>query len=333
MDEIKLILEEIINKNNEDPKGYSIFGYNLDNNRVYDIYLPTRGNDFFYYMFYKNGIFFDYNLQIIDILNYKKSRILTKHLIERNFYKILTYNQFFIKDHDRLNYRDYQNPTKNDADLYISAGYDAYENEEFEDALDNYSEAINEKPYDADLYRARASIFNKQKDSKNAIIEICKSGISNPVSVSNIFDSTYYKLAETHRDTKNYKEAIHYYTIILNNSQASYFLSNRAKCFVAIGLYDSAINDMKTLLSEKKDSIGDLYDLGEIYLTASLDSEAKDIFQQILKFSPKSDNIMLAEMIETHFKGYKDKAKKHIQKIESANATSETSEDDFDFGF
>ena len=217
--------------------------------------------------------------------------------------------------------------------MYISAGYDAYENEEFDDALDNYSKAINEKPYDADLYRARASIFNKQKDSKKAIIEICKSGISNPVSISNIFDSTYYKLAETHSDTKNYKEAIHYYTIILNNSQASYFLSNRAKCFVALGLYDSAINDMKELLLNKKDNIGDLYELGEIYLTASLYSEAKDIFQQILKFSPKSDDVMFAGAIEMHFKRYKDKAEKHIQKIESANVIPETSEDDFDFDF
>ena len=103
MDKIKLILEEIINRNNEDPKGYSIFGYNLDDDRVYDIYLPTHGNDFFYYVFYKNGIFFDYNSQIIDILDYRKSRILTRYLIERNFYKILTYNQFFIKEHDRLN--------------------------------------------------------------------------------------------------------------------------------------------------------------------------------------------------------------------------------------
>lgn len=333
MNQIKIILEEIINKNNEDPKGYSIFGYNLDGDRVYDVYLPTRGNDFFYYMFYKNGIFFNHNLQKIDILDYKKNRILTKHLIERNFDKILIYDQLFVKDHDRLNYEGYQNPTKNEADLYIRAGYDAFENEEFEDALNNYSEAIYEKPYDASLYAARASIFNKQKKIKNAIIEICKSGISNPVSTSNIFDFTYAKLAEIYKDAQNFKEAIRYYTIVLNNSPVLYYLSSRAKCFVGLGLYDSAINDMKASLSKDEDNVMHLYELGEIYLKASLNSEAKVIFKKILNLSPKSDDMMFAKMIEMHLKGYKDKAEKHIQKIESSKAISAPLEDDFDFGF
>ena len=96
MNEIKDFVEKLLNSNATEPIGYSICGYEVNGNSIYDIYLPTKAMDYMYFMHYKNGLIYDIDLNLSNADNYKTLRIRTQDLIERNFSKILIYENIFI---------------------------------------------------------------------------------------------------------------------------------------------------------------------------------------------------------------------------------------------
>lgn len=315
MDEIKKLIENLQKANTIDPIGYSIYGYDNNKNRIYDIYLPTNGLDNFYFMTYANGILYDIHSNVIELSNYKNSLASTQEIIEANFRKLLTYIEFSINEHNRLNYSDYQNPTENEANDYLNLGFEAFEIEDYDEAFDNYSKAIYEKPYDPALYMARARVFDKRKQTALAIDDICRGGIANPISNQNIFTFAFESLGATYSENKNFEAAIKCYTIAIeNNGGQPWNVQSRAKCFSQLGLHDKAINDLRKLISDKK-SIFLYFDLGEALLKASLIKEAKDAFNNVVNFLPDTEDEMYRKMLDDINKPTKDKAIIHLQKL------------------
>lgn len=315
MDKVKVLIESLQKGNTTDPIGYSIYGYDNNGTKVYDIYLPTKGLDNFYFMTYKNGILYDIASNIIEPSNYKSTLIPTQDLVEMNFKKFLNYNEFCIVEHDRLNYSNYQSPTEDKSNDYLNLGYDAFQSEDYDEAFDNYCKAIAEKPYDPSLYRARSSVFDKRKQISLAIDDICRGAIANPISNQNIYTFAFEDLAATYRENLNFEAAVKCYTIAIeNNGSQPWNVQNRAKCFSQLGLHDKAIHDIKELIANKK-SIDLYFDLGEIYLKASLIKEAKETFSDVVNFLPDTDNEMYRKMLDDMNKPTKDKARLHLQKL------------------
>jgi tetratricopeptide (TPR) repeat protein len=315
MDEIRLLLENLLKGNTSDPIGYSIYGYDFNGSRIYDVYLPTKALDNYYFMFYKNGILYDSNSTLIDLSNYKYSRIPTQKLVEMNFKKFIIYDEFCIAEHNRLNYRDYQNPTENDSNEYLNIAYEAFQSEDYDKAFDNYSRAIYEKPYDPSLYRARSSVFEKRKQISLAIDDICRGGIANPISNQNVFTYSFEGLATVYKNNGNFEAAVKCYTAAIeNNGGQSWNIKGRAKCFSELGFHNKAVGDIKSLIADKK-SIDLSFDLGEIYLKASLISEAKEAFKEVVNFIPDTDNEMYKKVLDDMNRPIKELAVLHLQKL------------------
>jgi len=316
MEEVKILIDNLIKGNTTDPIGYSIYGYELNGSRNYDIYLPTKAMDYFYFMYYKSGHFYDIDLNLSDPNNYKRFRIPTQYLIERNFIKILIYDEFLIAEHDELSTSEYQDPTENNAEEYLNVGYEAVQNGDYDEAFRNYSKAINEKPYDPSLYRARANVFAKRNKSKNTIEDVCRGGIANPISNQNVFTFTYEGLAEIYRREQDFKTAIKYYTIAIYDGFQIWNIRERAKCYAEIGSFENAISDMKLFIEkDKTTTIKSLFELGEIYLKASLNKEAQETFKEVVNFLPDYDDQEYRKRFELRNMPLKDKAKLHLQKF------------------
>lgn len=314
MNELKPLIESL-QKGTTDPLGYSIYGYDNNGNKSYNIYLPTTGLDNFYFLTYRNGVFLDANSNIVEPLNYRSTFIPTQELVEMNFKKFLNYNEFYIVEHNRLNYSRYQSPTENEADEYLNLGYEAFRVEDYEKAFYNYCRAIAEKPYDPALYRARSSVYDKRKQIPLAIDDICRAAIANPISNQNVYTLAFEDLAATYRENLNYEAAVKCYTIAIENYRRQpWNVKNRAKCFSKLGLHDKAIDEIKQLIANEK-SIGLYFDLGEIYLNASQIEEAKDTFTDVINFLPKANNEIHRKMLDEMNKPIRDKARLHLQKL------------------
>jgi tetratricopeptide (TPR) repeat protein len=312
--EITSQLDNLLAGNSTEPKGYSIFNSETNGILLSDIFLPTNGLDYFYYLSYRGGMFLDRSSNPITLQDYRETRLSTEYLIELNYKKFPSYQNILIKEHDKLPFSSYKSPSKNNATEYLNKGYNEAENGNFTEAIEYYSKAIFEKPYDASLYHARAGAIYSLKQISSAIDDICRAGISNPISNQNVFTYAYQELAAVFMENNNYEDAARIYSIIIDNEgEDAFAIKNRAICYSKIGRHMEAINAIKSQLSNKKD-IELYFALGEAYLNASLIQEAKIEFNNVINFT-EGNNEIYRNMYDDMNKPTKEKARIVLNKL------------------
>lgn len=311
MEQLKRIIKNEILPNTESLNGYSIF----KNDRTFDIYIPTKTIEDFYFVSFTNGNFFDINNNQIQLSEIHTCKYSTADIIEKNHPKILNYSEIFIQEHDRLNYGDYKSPKETNAEEYLNMGYKAFETENYEEAYNYYCRAINLKPYDPSYYAKRASCFIKSKQYENAITDICRAGISNPVSKQNIFTFTYEELGDIYRMANDYRNAIKFYTITFDNTQLWWLLHKRAICYSHLGIYDKSIRDFETILNKDR-KIELLVDFAEVCLKGEFIDKAKIVLNEVINISSDNEEEWIMRMLESKNKPYKDKARRLLSNIQ-----------------
>jgi len=311
MEQLKSIIKNDILTNTESLNGFSIFKYD---NTTFDIYIPTKTIEAFYFISYINGNFFDIYQNQIQLSEINTCKYSSVKIIEKNYLRILHYSDIYIKEHDMLNCREYESPRETGAEEYLDIGYDAFENEDYERAYKYYCLAINLKPYDHSFYTKRASCFIKSKQYKSAIADICRSGISNPVSKQNIFNFTYQDIGHIYRIANDYQNAIKYYTLTFDNTHGWWLLQKRAICYSQLGLYDKAIQDFETILIKDR-KIDILFEFAEVCLKGSFINKAKNILNEVINFSSDNKEEHIVKLLKFRNQPIKDKAKKLLREI------------------
>jgi tetratricopeptide (TPR) repeat protein len=311
---MKSIIELVKNKllpNTLSVTGFGIYGYN--NGLTYDIYLPTETIEHYYFFTYENGILFDLLQNRIELSDIELCRYQTVRLIEANYKKFLQYSEINIQEHELLTYEDYQSPYETDADEMVKDGDIAYDEGNYTEAFRHYSNAMFVKPFDRIVYANRAYCFIKSQQYNDALDEVCRGGISNPISKQNIFTFTYEFIARIYEQAGDFVTALKYYSLIENNSG---FTENieRARCFKNLGRYGEAINLFELKLNTDR-SIHTLFEFGEILMSAGLNSKAKTILEEVSNFSVKNDVEWVAKMLEIEYKPLKDRARELLKSL------------------
>lgn len=312
MERLKNIIEtELLNITNS-LHGFSIFGYN--NKQIYDIYIPTKTIENFYFVTYIAGSFYDLYSNQISLSQIEQCKYLTKDIIDKNYSKILQYTEIFIEEHDMLSYTDYKSPIETGAEDFFELGNKAFEIGDYNQAFNNYNIAINLKPYDPSLYSKRANCFIKCRQYENAIADICRAGIANPISQQNIFIFTFEDIGDVYRLANDFDKAIKYFSVVIENNEQLWVFQKRAMCYSKIGQFNLAIQDLESFLKKDR-KIEILFELGEIYLKARLNSKAKIILDEVINFSNNNQNEWVYQMVENKNRPIKDDAKRLMEQL------------------
>lgn len=311
MIELQNFIKNKILPNTKGPKGFSIFHYN---NNYYDVYIPTNDFEKYYFFTYVDGTLFDLyinEMQISDILN---SIYETVELIEENFAKVIHFTEIYIEEHDRLSYKDYKNPKETNAYKYIENGNQAFQEGDFQEAYNNYNQAVLLEPYESNHFRSRSTCFVKSKQFNGAIADVCRAAIANPVSNQNIFTFVFEDLAAIYRISNNFEKAVEIYSFIYKNNKQPWIIQKRAKCYTELEEFELAIQDYELLINDER-KIEILIELAEVVLKSGNKNKAEKLLNEVINFSVKNDEAWIVEMVESRNKVYKDRAKKLIQQL------------------
>lgn len=311
MEKLKSIIKNHILTKTESLNGFSIFKYDLS---TYDVYIPTKTIEAFYFVSYTNGAFFDIYHNLIQLSEINSCKYPTVKIIDKNHLRILQYSGIYIEEHDMLCYHEYTSPIETNAEEYLNLGYHAFEKGDYEEAYYYYCHAITLNPYDPSFYIRRASCYIESKQYESAIADICRAGISNPISKQNIFTFAYEDIGNIYQIANDYHNAIKYYTLIYNNTQYLWILRKRARCYSLLGIYDKAIQDWEPILNEDR-TIENLIEFAEVCIKAGLINKAKIILNEVINFSSDNKKEWIVHLLESKNQPIKDKAKKLLNKI------------------
>lgn len=311
MEQIKDIIKKEILTTIDCLDGFSIFKYNHE---TYDIYIPTETIEAFYFVSYKGGNFFDLYSRPVSLSNFRVCQHPTQEIIEKNYSRVLSYSDIFIEEHDMLNYGEYKSPKETGAEEYLNMGFEAFEIGDYEEAYNNYTEAIDLKPYDHSLYTARAKCFVKSKQYNHAIADLCRAGISNPISKQNIFTFTFEDIGNVYRIANDFQNSIKFYTLVFNNTGQWWILQKRAACYSALGAFNLAAQDLESILQEER-KIEILIELGETYIKGGIREKAKNVLNEVINFHTDSNEEWIVKMLESRQRPIKERAKKLLEQL------------------
>ena len=311
MNELRNIIKDIILEQTKGPKGYAIFGYGED---TYDVYLATETIENYYFFTFQKGKFYDLDFNPISVDLVQFLVFETTQLIAKLSRKFILYNKIYIEEHNLLNNVSYKKPIETDAFKYSEIGYEKFEESNFSEAYKNYSIASSLEPYNSEYYKILANCYVKTKQFENAILEVCKAAIANPISKQNIFIFIYEDLGAIYRIAKDFNNAVKFYSLNYDNTLNKNVLLERAKCYVELGEYSLAISDFDKLLLKKRE-IKVLIEYADILIKNNNKSIAKVILNEIINFSFVSEEEWISNMMESRNKPIKDRARKMLSTI------------------
>ena len=313
MEQLKNIIKNEILPSTDSLNGFSIFKYNAT---TFDIYIPTRTIEAFYFTTYCDGAFFDIHSNQIKLTEIETCRYTAVDLIDKNHPRVLNYSKIYIEEHEMLSYREYKSPKETGASEYLELGYSAYQNEDYEKAFNFYNQGILLKPYDHSLYSARANCFKQSKQYENAVADLCRAGISNPVSQQNIFVFTYEAIGNMYNKVGDFKNAIKHYTIVINNDDGWTALPSRAKCYSELNMHELAIKDIESILDEER-KIQTLLMYAKACIKGDLTTKATDILNEVINYPRSNSNQnWINKMVEAENQPIKEEATKLLRDIQ-----------------
>jgi len=188
-------------------------------------------------------------------------------------------------------------------DAYSLMGKIYYLREDYDSALESFDNAIRIYPDGKDDHYLRGRILYKNGNYDEAV-----DAYTRVVELVPEFWSAQYDLGATYRKSKNYSQAVVAYSaaIDLDRDHAlSYF--NRGKSYAMLGEYSNAIIDYSTALSLEGDNAIYYFARGAAYLDSKQYSAAIADNTRVIGLHPESDGAYLnRSMSHYHLGNYDD---------------------------
>ena len=161
-------------------------------------------------------------------------------------------------------------------------GDDAYEANNFAEAVVRYSDAINQDPSNAGIYVKRAQA-NFARDNFESALE----DANQAVEIDNEFLDAYLIRGDILVANGSYGEAIEDYTVIIENSADNHLvLFQRAKAYAQISETESALLDLETALEANPDYAPAFNTRGDIYADEGDLEQAIEAYTQAIRIDP-----------------------------------------------
>ena len=144
---------------------------------------------------------------------------------------------------------------------YFQQGLNCAANEDFDCAIDNYTEAINIQPNSAEPLKLRAAAFYAKGDFEKAIQDYNRAAEINP-NDPNIFYGrgvAFFNRADYDRALENYNKAL------ALNSQDEKLFYNRGLAFFSKGVFDRALEDYNRAIELNPEYAEAFHNRGNIY--------------------------------------------------------------------
>lgn len=172
------------------------------------------------------------------------------------------------------------------AKQYLKVGDDFYKNQMFDDAIKQYSAAIDLEPDNEKAYIARATVHEKLKDYKSALADYEKLCIFNDKE-----EEYFYKSALMSYKLEDYAQCI----VTLNKAlkiSRSYgsALELKFNALYALGHYNDALEIAKEALRYKENDIN-FYNYGRVNEVTGMTDEAIDAYNKAIR---KNSNFLEA---------------------------------------
>ncbi len=181
---------------------------------------------------------------------------------------------------NKLNRAIKKDPTN--AEAHCNRGDHYHNSELYEEAIKDYSSAIDFNPSSYRAFQGRGFSFLKIGQNEDAIEDFTKAIII----CSNISD-TYEKRGYCYYAQKKYLQAINDYSRAIElepNSPESYH--NRGYCYLKLTNYSQAINDFTTSINLKPNSLNCFINRGLCYLSMKQYQKAINDFNKSIELNP-----------------------------------------------
>ncbi len=165
----------------------------------------------------------------------------------------------------------------------LEEGWKFYSDENYQDAVQSFTEAINSNPRNADGYFGRGTAYNELHENQKALEDFDKS-----IEIAPNF-YTYNNRAKVHYELKNYSEALEDFNKALQvNPQDFTAYINRGKISFALRRFDSGMEDFdKAVELQPNNFLPYVQRAAAFYALGKMDSALKDLNQSI-KLNPQN---------------------------------------------
>jgi tetratricopeptide (TPR) repeat protein len=170
------------------------------------------------------------------------------------------------------------------AEAYYYKGIMSYQISDFDEAIKDYSGAIEIKPDYAYAYNDRASAKRAKNDLTGAIADYEKALSLNPS-----FVFIYNNLGSAYRLNKQYDKAIEYYTKAMN-AKPEYLLAlnNRGAAKLEAGRLEEAKKDFEEVLIKDPKNASAFNNLASLAIKQKDYKKAKDMSTKAIELNPSS---------------------------------------------
>lgn len=153
----------------------------------------------------------------------------------------------------------------------------------YEESVDDYTNAIEKEPNNAEFYYDRSWAYNQISRSHSAMIDINKAIKLEPNN-----SRFYYSRARFEYDLGRYKEAIEDYTkgIEIKPTEKKYL--NRADCYMELEMHDSAIADYTSAIEIEPESYVAFHRRGLVKMELEQFQEAIKDFEKAVEIFPEA---------------------------------------------
>lgn len=195
-------------------------------------------------------------------------------------------------------------------DAYKDRAYLYHCNGEYDEAIRDYTEAIKLDPQNADLYCNRGSAFHGKKELELAISDYGAAIGLNPKTIE-----AYFGRGNIFLNQRDYDQAITDYSRVIELSpQYAEAYERRGRAYMYDGNYQYSIKNLSKAIELDPELIDAYLSRGRAYTELDKHAEAIDDYTKVIELNPESVTAFLSRGIAYHRKGKYDEAIKNYSK-------------------
>jgi Flp pilus assembly protein TadD len=173
-----------------------------------------------------------------------------------------------------------------DAEAFFNRGDNLYDEKQYDQAIDAFTQAIRLKPDYPDAYNERGMAYDEKGEYDLAIQDYTQAVKLNPN-----YAEAYYNRGISYANKGDYNQAVQDYThaLKLNPNDADVY-NNRRVAYANNGDYNQAVLDYTRALKLKPDDAGVYSNRGSAYQNNKQYEQALQDYDHALQFDPNAEN-------------------------------------------